>query len=247
MDDRGVEGVVQVAPTPPWPLRVVHVPRQDSHLPLARARNVGVSEAVAAGCERLVLLDVDCIPSAGLVDRYCEVLGSVSTQDDGAPRVLCGEVAYLPLLPEGMKPSDPDRLGTARPHPARPVLATDAIQVEQDVTRFWSLSFAMTVPDWCTVGGFDEAYVGYGGEDTDYGQRLRSAGGQMLWVGGAGAFHQYHPVRFPPVQHLEDIVRNANLFAQRWGWWPMEGWLAEFAGAGLAVRSSDGRWHAVPT
>jgi hypothetical protein len=40
----------------------------------------------------------------------------------------------------------------------------------------------------------------------------------MRWIGGAHAFHQFHPVSDPPVQHLYDIVRNAEIFHQRWGW-----------------------------
>ena len=30
------------------------------------------------------------------------------------------------------------------------------------------------------------------------------------------------------MHHLASIVRNANVFHDRWGWFPMEGWLAEF-------------------
>ena len=61
-------------------------------------------------------------------------------------------------------------------------------------------------------------------------------------VGGAEAVHQYHGSADPPVGHLADIVRNANLFADRWGWWPMEGWLEAFRTSGLAERGLDGRW-----
>ena len=33
----------------------------------------------------------------------------------------------------------------------------------------------------------------------------------LTWVGGAWAYHQYHPSPDPPVQHLTDIVRNAAI------------------------------------
>jgi hypothetical protein len=36
------------------------------------------------------------------------------------------------------------------------------------------------------------------------------------------------------VEHLADIVENANRFRRRWGWFPMEGWLAAFEARGLA-------------
>ncbi|HEY7007353.1 MAG TPA: hypothetical protein VH395_00345 [Jatrophihabitantaceae bacterium] len=32
---------------------------------------------------------------------------------------------------------------------------------------------------------------------------------------------------------IADIVRNARLFHQRWGWWPMRSRLAGFAELGL--------------
>jgi hypothetical protein len=51
------------------------------------------------------------------------------------------------------------------------------------------------------------------------------------------------PSPSPPVEHLDDILRNATLFHSRWGWWPMAGWLTEFARAGLVryERRQD-RW-----
>ena len=55
-------------------------------------------------------------------------------------------------------------------------------------------------------------------------------------MGGAGAFHQYHDSFEPPFQHFEDIVRNAELFRNRWNMWPMEGWLTGFEQAGLIRR-----------
>jgi hypothetical protein len=46
------------------------------------------------------------------------------------------------------------------------------------------------------------------------------------------------------VQHVADIVTNANVFADKWGWWPMESWLEQFRDLGLVHRGSDGRWRA---
>jgi len=74
-----------------------------------------------------------------------------------------------------------------------------------------------------------------GGEDTDFGQLAASHRIDLTWVGGAWAYHQFHPGADPPVQHLDDIVRNASVFHQRWGWWLMTGWLHEFERRGLIV------------
>jgi GT2 family glycosyltransferase len=108
------------------------------------------------------------------------------------------------------------------------VIATTAYRL------FWSLSFAVSAAGWDAVGGFCESYQGYGGEDTDFAQAAATSGLAMAWVGGAVAYHQYHRVSDPPIEHLDEILANAATFHRRWGWWPMQGWLASFADAGFA-------------
>lgn len=213
----------------PEPL-VVHHPSSPTGLPLARARNVGAAAALAHGAELLVFLDVDCIPGCRLVARYHHAAATADRH------LLCGPVAYLPPKPlGGYRVEELCRL--AQSHPARPVPADgETIDTDQH-TLFWSLSFAVTAPTWHALGGFCEDYTGYGGEDTDFGQIARAAGIGIRWVGGAVAFHQFHPVSDPPVEHVDDILRNAQLFHRRWGWWPMTGWLTQFERHGLVSYS----------
>lgn len=40
---------------------------------------------------------------------------------------------------------------------------------------------------------------------------------KLTWVGGADAYHQFHPVSDPPVEHPDDILINAGVFHRRWG------------------------------
>lgn len=205
-------------------------------LPLARARNAGVARAAQLGASAVALLDVDCIPEPGLVGDYTSLLSQVP---DAGPAVISGRVRYLP---EGMTEADytPERLELlGRDHPAR-IVPTEPL-VPGDPTMMWSLNLAMTIGDWDAVGGFDDSYVGYGGEDTDFGQRVAAAGGGMWWTARAGVFHQWHPTSSPPVQHVADIVTNANLFHARWGWYPMGGWLEKFQEMGL-VELTDHGW-----
>lgn len=218
---------------PVMPLRV-SVP--DGRLPLARARNVGAKAAITAGADFLIFLDVDCIPSPGMIQRYLDC----STEDPVA-RLLCGPVAYLPPAPPGGY--DLDRLGAiAQAHPARPCPREDQTIRGGDARLFWSLSFAMRTDHWRQVGGFCESYCGYGGEDTDFGQRAAAAGVRLDWIGGAWAYHQFHPSEDPPVQHLHDVLANANIFYQQWGWWPMSGWLHGFERLGLAEYDPARGW-----
>ncbi len=202
---------------------VVHLP-VDGVLPLAKARNLGAEHALTAGADLLIFLDVDCIPGPGMIERYQQVAGEA---------LLCGTVFYLP--PPGSAGYRPDLLaGLGRPHPARPAPDVGQITKDGEHRLFWSLSFAVSGDVWRRIGGFDEEYTGYGGEDTDFGQRAAQAGVPLWWIGGAPAYHQHHTANSPPVEHLDDILRNAGTFHDRWGWWPMSGWLSAFEALGLA-------------
>ncbi|MFJ6940157.1 glycosyltransferase family 2 protein [Streptomyces sp. NPDC101132] len=213
----------------------VPVPRA-GRLPLAAARNAGARHALEAGARVLVFLDVDCVPGPGTVARYA------AAARDGV--LLCGTVAYLPPPPAaGYRLADLPEL--ASPHPARPDPGPDELVTGGDPDLFWSLSFAVTAATWARIGGFCEEYTGYGGEDTDFARLADRAGVGLGWLGGAPAYHQYHPVEDPPVRHLDDILRNGALFRRRWGHWPMRGWLREFARLGLARHDpATDTWYA---
>lgn len=211
---------------------VLRVPPGPEGLRLAAGRNAGA--AAAEGAELLVFLDADCIPGPDLLRRYGEAAGR------HADAVLCGPVTYLA---EGVTASDPaDLVAHTAPHAARPMPADDEDRVAADAeyALFWSLSFALTPETWRRIGGFDEAYEGYGGEDTDFAFRMRSHGIPLVWTGGAHAYHQYHPTSSPPWQHVDDILRNGALFHRRWDEWPMTGWLEAFERGGAVVRDAAG-------
>ncbi|RBY81426.1 glycosyltransferase family 2 protein [Blastococcus sp. TF02-09] len=239
MGDEGVRAVVDATPAPPGTRRVViDVPLEDDgELPLARARNAAAAAALQRGAELLVFLDVDCVPSPGLLAGYVRAAADPAVRAAHGPVLLCGPVAYLPAGIRVTSAADLAGLpAAAAPHPARPAPPAGQLVAADDSQwwLFWSLSFAVTAEDWTRAGGFCEEYRGYGGEDTDVAATVRSMGGTLFWVGGADAHHQHHPVQDPPVHHLAAIVRNAAVFHRRWGWWPMTGWLEQFRSAGLA-------------
>ncbi|MGD9990705.1 glycosyltransferase family 2 protein [Pseudonocardia sp.] len=238
VDDPEVATIVAGAGGP-RAARTVEVCSGGGGLPIAHARNVGAGAATAAGADLLVFLDVDCIPGPALFRRYREAAAGAGD------RLLCGPVAYLPPPPEGGYRADA-LAASAAPHPARPSPADGEVVDAADHDLFWSLSFAVTTPVWTRLGGFHEGYRGYGGEDTDFGYTAAAAGVGLRWVGGALAFHQHHPVSDPPVEHLDDILRNGALFRRRWGRWPMTGWLEAFAAAGLVRHDpATDDWEAV--
>jgi hypothetical protein len=147
-----------------------------------------------------------------MVERY----RTAAARPEHHGALLCGPVTYLPPPSPGGYPVVLDAL--IDPHPERPSPPDQQIVDSTDYELFWSLSFALSAATWRRIGGFCDQYRGYGGEDTDFAQTASAAGVPMRWVGGAHAFHQFHPVSDPPVEHLEDIVRNAEIFHRRWGW-----------------------------
>lgn len=219
------------------PTVVVGMPSDAAGMPVAAARNAGAREALRHGAELLIFLDVDCLPGEDLVGRYRDAAV------EHPEALLAGPVTYLPPAPrQGWTAAALETV--RRPHPARPDPPAGQT-VDGDHALFWSLSFAVRAPTWTALGGFDEAYVGYGAEDTDLGQRARTAGVALHWVGGADAFHQHHPTTRPPLAHVDDVVRNGRRFADRWGWWPMDGWLTAFEDLG-AVRRDGPAWVRTP-
>jgi GT2 family glycosyltransferase len=195
----------------------------------------GAFAALNDGAELLVFLDVDCIPGRNMLARYHEAV----VDPEHREALLCGPVTYF--APPGAKGYPVALEPMINPHPARPAPPDGDTLASTDYELFWSLSFALTAATWRRIGAFCDRYRGYGTEDTNFAQMARAAGVPMRWVGGAHAFHQFHSVSDPPVEHLHDIVRNATVFYQRWGWWPMSNWLDGFDQRGLIVRDSERR------
>ncbi len=214
-------------PSTDFPIREVFV--SGDAMPLAAARN---RAAAAASGKQLIFLDVDCVPSPTLVERYVET-GS----EPGGIRL--GEVLYLPAgaIADGIDFAALDRIG--KRHPDKPPIALDEIRPTPTHGELWGLSFGIAAADWTRAGGMDERYVGYGGEETDFAARLERAGVAMWWVGGARAYHQHHIVHTPAYQHFDAIIRNARLFRATWGRWCMQYWLGQFAENGLIAWDAD--------
>lgn len=214
-------------PDLPFPVRHVFV--SGDALPLAAARN---RAADAAAGEHLIFLDVDCIPSPTTVEAY----GSALAQRDG---VMLGEVLYLPGgLPSETLPFD-TLLRDGVLHPSKPAFPSHGMAEEPDSGQLWGLSFALRRKSWMLLGGMDEKFYGYGGEETDLARRAAEAGLPTFRVGGARALHQHHTVHIPPLQHFDDILRNAALYRAKHGVWCMDYWLGQFAERGLIAWSAD--------
>ncbi|GAB3271104.1 glycosyltransferase family 2 protein [Kineosporia babensis] len=214
---------VTVPPIAAEHVAVLDIPQQNGQLPLSAARNLG---ARATEAEQIVFLDVDCIPGASLVEAYAKAL----SQADG---LVSGPLRYLE--PDAVQDSwtEADLYRHSHQHPARPAPEPGEIVQDDRHELAWTTSLGINRRDFDRINGFDERFVGYGGEDTDFGIRAQAAGLGVWWSGDAVAFHQHHDTQSPPTRHLAAIVRNSALFKQIHGWYPMQGWLEEFRRRGL--------------
>ncbi|NEQ33056.1 MAG: glycosyltransferase family 2 protein [Leptolyngbya sp. SIO4C5] len=212
----------QPLPATPFPTSQHSLTSADA-LPLAQARNLAAHKATGTFW---VFLDVDCIPAATCLEAYA------SAHCQAPTAVLMGAVSYLrAVLPAQWWLADlPER---SAPHPLRDAAQQVFLQLEVNYNLFWTLSFGLTPSTFEQVGGFCEAYRGYGAEDTDFARLLERSKIELRWVPTAMAYHQYHASQVPPRQHLQSIVRNAWVYYRRWGQWPMEKWLLAFAQEGL--------------
>jgi GT2 family glycosyltransferase len=196
---------------------VVHQDKPDAHLPLAKARNAGVRTARS---EKILLLDVDCIPHFNFISQFCAYL------DQYSDALLMATPRYLEQTVETPINFDVLEQGSAfHPHRPKPQLPIERCQQYE---LFWSLCFALTRPTFERIGGFDEDYIGYGAEDTDFAFKAREMG-VPFYLADVWAYHQQHAIYRPPLNRLDDIIVNSNIFYKKWERWPMEGWLNEFA------------------
>jgi len=207
---------------------------------LANVSGNRAADAASAGL--LVFLDVDCIPSYGLVAGLSQ---AVAEHD----ALICCEIGYLPAgaVQDGWEEAMLDQLG--HPHPVRAFPPPGLVAPAPQPGLFWSLAFAVRAATYDRIGGFDESFSGYGAEDTDLAFRADTAGVPILFLGGPRAYHQHHASYDPPLQHFRDIVANAARFHARHGFWPMDGWLDGFARLGLIAsdRSNGIVIHRDPT
>ena len=216
---------------PPAPFPVRQVLLGEEGIPLASARNRAAREASG---ELLIFLDVDCIPAPSLIGDYARAIS-------GRQGVFMGEVAYLPkaATDEGIDFARFDELGVKHSERAGP--PETLLAPCNDYRCFWSLNFAMASRSFARIGGFDDRYRGYGGEDTDFGRVVVTNELPLWWVRGAKAYHQHHAHHMPPVHHLDSVLANVHRFMEKWGEPTMQHWLRAFVLMGLIERRGE-RW-----
>lgn len=188
--DDGSEPPVEAPACPGLEVRVVRQERRG--FALARARNAG---ARAGRHPILVFLDGDVIPEAGLVAAHARFHHAVSDAltlgfcayvcadgvDAAAVRARTGSLGAL----FAGRPFDPPWLER---HMAR---TADLTSRHDDLFRaVTGHNFGVSKAFFEEVGGFDESFARYGGEDTELAWRAQARGALLVPVRAAFGWHQ---------------------------------------------------------
>ncbi|MGB3468631.1 MAG: glycosyltransferase, partial [Cyclobacteriaceae bacterium] len=135
-------------------------------IPLGKARNMG---ADTASGDLILFLDVDCIPSTDWLVRMQEEVRDF----DG---LLMGDISYLNKSEtDRFTEERSDLTGMGESLPFRPATPMQGKITDADYSLFWSLNFGISKKNFFDLRGFDEDFVGYGAEDTDFAFRARTA------------------------------------------------------------------------
>jgi glycosyltransferase involved in cell wall biosynthesis len=191
----------------------------------AAARNLGLRHAHG---ERLLFVDGDCILGANVVEAH----GSYG----GGPVLVTGNRLHLPqsclewLEPEHFDQlaSHVTKLGGARAWRSRDQVRRGATVVS--LTGHQVCSFQLSVPTELarSIGGFNESFIGWGGEDNEFASRMHRAGAELLGHFDVLSYHIDHPSRRPrewmkrvhrSLRQL-DPVRNGGPLPETAADWP---------------------------
>lgn len=95
-----------------------------------------------------------------------------------------------------------------------------------------SAMFFIRKTDFEKTGGFDETFDGYGLNDEDFFAQCREVG-LTLTDSPSMVFSPVRDLTRCPVNHLLDFVHNAQLFREKWGFFPRKDILNSYAEKGL--------------
>jgi glycosyltransferase involved in cell wall biosynthesis len=190
-DDGSGEATRRVVEEAGLPCALVHVWHPDEGFKLAQIRNKAVARARG---EYVIQIDGDMVLDPGFVGDHLDaaerghfVGGSRALLDPAASRAILAGGPLPGPLSAGVR----NRLNAVRAAALGAALAPlvparDLMRVRGGNMGFWR-------DDFIAVNGYDEAFVGWGREDTDLVVRLHRRGLRRRWFKLRGvAFHLHH-------------------------------------------------------
>ena len=232
----------EVAPTVPDGVRLVR--QEDLGFRAAAARNLGVGATTG---DLVVLLDADTTPEPGCVEALVDLPSRVPEA------LVVGRRRHADLSGDGRELAEPAWL---REHYER---TGNLLEADHTSHRFViSAVLACSRWWWDVIGGFDETFTAYGGEDWDLAHRSWTAGGVVAHRPDAVAWHD-GPDAAERDRPGDELVGETVRLADRIGA-PGTGWRGLLRGpADVVVTLApqlepaellvtlDSLWAAVPT
>ncbi len=184
-------------PAVPPGIRLVR--QEDRGFRAAAARNLG---AAGATSDVLVFLDADTVPEPGFIEALVRRAAA-------SPDVLAvGRRRHADLSGDGRELPEPAWLvdGYAA---SRDLLEADGRSFRHVISAVLALRREL----FLDLGGFDERFVGYGGEDWDLGYRAWNAGAVLVHERDAVAWHDGPDWAGRPEQRAAKDAETARLAA----------------------------------
>lgn len=180
----------------PFPLRWVHQPQRGA----AAARNAGVALTSAP---LVLFLDDDVVPEPDCIARHL-------ARHDGSARAVVGDCPIV--LPERPRPHDLSGWAWWLDFNHQRAAGARRSTSYRDVC---SGNLSVRRSDLVAVGGFDEGFAGYGGEDWELGVRLLAAGVEVVVEPAAIAHHHRRHSPADLLAHTRSEGRADVHFARR--------------------------------
>lgn len=190
------DGFVELPPlTPVGIINVTLNTDNPNESSFAAARNAGAK--IARG-EKLIFLDVDCIPSTNFVK---DVIESITNHDGltmGTTKYLSSEVEeyFSDDELQNLSTNDPTTVSTKAP-----------VQKSDDYALFSGKCFGISRENFNKTGGFNERQTDRGAVDNDFGSIVKAAGIPFL-LSNAKVYHHPHTSHSPSANYVEDILLN---------------------------------------
>ena len=190
-DDGSTDGTLEwIDGQSEYPFGFTYVTRRHEGYRLASLQNLGARTAKG---KRLLFTNADVVHCPGSIAAHSVLPNNVL----GAGVIKSIDEAGTPLVTPEVIADFGKVISLANDYfYDRTNLKWKDQDLNQIVIAVWGGNFSVSVDAFSKIGGFDEEYVGWGGEDANLAARCRDkAGCQISWVKESEVFHLGHPVR----------------------------------------------------